>query len=77
MKMLWRLSREAKRYRTLYTVAILSTLALTVVNLAAPKFLSDMTGIVEAGVDREGLHRIGILTAVLVGLYLLRILTGR
>ena len=74
MKMLWRLSREAIRYKKLYVIAILSTLGLTAVNLAAPKALSAMTGIVERGVDEEGLHRIVILTAVLVGLYLLRIL---
>ena len=74
MKMLWRLSREAIRYRTLYLIAILSTLGLTAVNLAAPKALSAMTGIVERGVDDAGMHRIGMLTAVLVGLYLLRIL---
>lgn len=74
MKMLWRLSREAIRYRTLYIIAILSTLLLTAVNLTAPKVLASMTGIVEDGVSEEGLHRIGILTAVLVGLYLLRIL---
>ena len=74
MKMLWRLSREAIRYRTLYVIAILATLGLTAVNLAAPKALSAMTGIVEQGVDNAGLRRIGILTAVLVGLYLLRIL---
>ncbi|MER1993482.1 MAG: ABC transporter ATP-binding protein [Eubacteriales bacterium] len=74
IKTLWRLSREAIRYRTLYIIAILSTLALTAVNLAAPKLLSAMTGIVEAGVDQEGLHTIGLLTAVLVGLYLMRIL---
>lgn len=74
MKMLWRLSREAVRYKTLYVIAILATLGLTAVNLAAPKALSAMTGIVERGVDEAGLHRIVILTAVLVGLYLLRIL---
>jgi len=74
MKMLWRLSREAIRYRSLYVIAILSTLALTAVNLAAPRALSAMTGIVERGVDDAGLRRIGLLTAVLVGLYLLRIL---
>ncbi len=74
IKTLWRLSREAIRYRTLYTVAILSTLALTAVNLAAPKALSAMTGIVEQGVDEAGLRAIGLLTAALVGLYLLRIL---
>ena len=74
IKTLWRLSREAIRYRTLYTVAILSTLALTAVNLAAPKLLSAMTGIVEKGVDEAGLKTIGLFTAALVGLYLLRIL---
>ena len=37
MKMLWRLSREAIRYKKLYVIAILSTLGLTAVNLAAPK----------------------------------------
>ncbi len=74
IKTLWRLSREAIRYRTLYTVAILSTLALTAVNLTAPKVLSAMTGIVESGVDENGLHTIGWLTAALVALYLLRVL---
>ena len=74
IKTLWRLSREAIRYRTLYIVAILSTLALTAVNLTAPKLLSAMTGIVEKGVDEAGLRMIGLFTALLVGLYLLRIL---
>ena len=74
MKMLWRLSREAIRYKKLYMIAILSTLGLTAVNLAAPKALSAMTGIVERGVDEAGLQRIVVLTVVLVGLYLLRIL---
>ena len=74
MKMLWRLSREAIRYRTLYIIAILSTLGLTVVNLAAPKVLSNMTGIVRRGVDGEGLRRIYGLAAILTALYLLRVL---
>ena len=74
IKTLWRLSREAIRYRSLYTIAILSTLALTGVNLAAPKLLSAMTGVVEAGVDEAGMHTIGLLTGALVVLYLLRIL---
>ena len=58
IKTLWRLSREAIRYRNLYIIAILSTLGLTGVNLAAPKVLSSMTGIVEAGVDQAGLQAI-------------------
>ena len=73
-KTLWRLSREAVQYKALYIWAILPTLALTGINLAAPKLLSSMTGLVEKGVDEAGLHTIGLLTAVLVGLYLLRIL---
>ena len=51
LKTLWRLSREAIRYRTLYIIAILSTFALTLVNLAAPRVLSYMTGLVEKGID--------------------------
>ena len=74
MKMLWRLSREAIRYKTLYIVAILATLGLTVVNLGAPKVLSAMTGIVERGVGEDGMRRIGALTVILTGLYLLRVL---
>ena len=73
MKLLWRLSREAVRYKGLYLLAILATLALTGVNLAAPKLLSAMTGVVEAGVDEAGLSVIGRLTAGLVALYLLRV----
>ena len=74
MKMLWRLSREAVRYRTLYVIAICSTLLLTGVNLAAPKVLSSMTGIVEQGVDDEGLRRIFTLTVILILIYVFRIL---
>ncbi len=74
MKLLLRLSREAVRYKTLYIIAILSTLCLTGVNLAAPKVLSAMTGIVEQGVTPEGMQTIWALTGALVALYLLRVL---
>ncbi len=73
MKLLWRLSKEAIRYRMLYVIAILSTLALTFVNLTAPKILSSMTGIVERGVTEEGMARIMRLTLILIAIYLLRI----
>ncbi|MBQ3269876.1 MAG: ABC transporter ATP-binding protein [Clostridia bacterium] len=73
MKMLWRLSREAARYKGLYLAAILATLALTGVNLAAPKLLSAMTGVVEGGVDAEGLRTILRLTVGLAALYLSRV----
>ena len=74
MKMLWKLTKEAARYKGLYVLAILSTLGLTVVNLSAPKVLSSMTGVVEKGVDDAALHLIGRLALILLLLYLLRIL---
>ena len=73
MKILWRLGREAIRYKTLYIIAILSTFCLTGVNLAAPRALSAMTGIVARGVDRPALSQIWGLTAILAILYLLRV----
>ncbi len=74
MKLLWRLSREAIKYKGLYIIAILSTFFLTVINLVAPRALSRMTGIVSAGVTAESLKDIGRLTLLLIGLYLFRIL---
>ena len=74
MKLLLRLSREAVRYASLYAVAILSTLCLTGVNLVAPRVLSRITGIVGGGVGAAQLRTILSLTAVLVALYLLRVL---
>ena len=73
MKILWRLGKEAIRYKALYIIAILSTFCLTAVNLAAPKVLSAMTGLVARGVDRAALTRVWVLTAMLTGLYLLRV----
>ncbi|MBQ8316180.1 MAG: ABC transporter ATP-binding protein [Lachnospiraceae bacterium] len=73
MKMLWKLTKEAARYKVLYILAILSTLLLTGVNLTAPKLLSKMTGIVGEGVDDTALKQIVFLAAGLLVLYLLRI----
>ena len=74
MKMLWKLTKEAARYKGLYVLAILSTLALTIINLTAPKLLSSMTGIVEKGMDDASLDIIVNLALGLLVLYLLRIL---
>ena len=74
MKTLWKLTKEAARYKALYILAILSTLCLTIVNLTAPKLLSAMTGLVGAGLDEAGLNRVIRLALGLLGLYLLRIL---
>ena len=73
MKLLWRIGKEALKYKTYYVIAILSTFFLTVINLAAPKFLSGMTKIVSDGVTDSGLQEILVLTVILAVLYLLRI----
>ncbi len=73
MKILWRLAKEALRYKALYVIAIAATLLHTVVNLYAPQVLRKMTEIVERGVRKEDLSMIANLTVILVGLYLLRI----
>ncbi len=74
MKLLFKLSKEAARYKLLYVIAILSTLCLTGVNLTAPRILSAMTGVVEKGVTDETLPYITRLAFILLALYLLRIL---
>ena len=73
MKMLWKLTKEASRYKTLYILAILSTLFLTAINLAAPKVLSTMTGAVEKGLSDQSFTIIIHLTLILLTLYLFRV----
>ncbi len=73
MKLLLKLSREAVRYKGLYVAAILATLCLTIVNLAAPRVLSAMTGIVSRGVDASAFKAIIRLALILTLLYLFRI----
>jgi ABC-type multidrug transport system fused ATPase/permease subunit len=74
MKLLWRIAKEAKKYQHLLIIAILSTVALTAVNLIAPRYLSKMVSIVAGGMTADGLKRIYQLTAILFGLYASRIL---
>ncbi|MHB8130102.1 MAG: ABC transporter ATP-binding protein [Mobilitalea sp.] len=74
MKLLWRLGKEAIGYKALYVIAIVSTFALTLINLAAPKLLASMTALVAEGKAEDSAHKIYLLTAILIGLYLIRIL---
>ncbi len=73
MKTLWKLSKEAIRYRILYLLSVFATLSLTAVNLTAPRVLSLMTGIVKDEVTADDLSRIRDLALILAFLYLLRI----
>jgi ABC-type multidrug transport system fused ATPase/permease subunit len=74
MKLLWRLGKEAIKYKGLYIIAILATFALTMVNLTAPKLLSSMTSLVEGGVDDAALSQIFNITLILIAIYLAKIL---
>lgn len=73
MKTLWKLTKEASRYKGLYLLSIISTLCLTCVNLTAPKVLSTMTGVVEKGMQDTSFSIIVRLTMILLVLYLFRI----
>ena len=73
MKILWRLAKEAVRYRFWLLLAIFGTLSLTAVNLAAPRIMASMTGIVAAGITEESLVTVLWMAAVLLGLFVIRI----
>ena len=73
MKLMFRLAKEALKYKAFYVISITATFTLTVINLIAPKVLSKMTAIVEGGVNEEGLKSIGKLTIILCALYFSRI----
>ena len=74
MNLLWRLGKEAGKYKGLYVLAILSTLLLTLINLVAPKVLSNMTAVIEHRVSENPVREIAVLTGILIGLYLAKIL---
>ncbi len=74
MRVLWRLSKEAARYKGLYAMAILSTLLLTVINLVAPRLLSRMTDVVGGGMTGQALGIVWSLALGLLLLYLVRVL---
>ena len=73
MKILWRIAKEAVKYRTLLIIAMLSTLAVTALNLIAPRLLSGMAGLVASGITDKTLEIIGQITIGLLGIYFLRI----
>ena len=74
MKIIWRLSKEAVKYKGYYVLAILSTLCLTGVNLCAPRVLSYATGSIGDGIAPDSYSVILFSSVVLLLLYLLRVL---
>jgi len=73
MNTLWRIAKEAVRYRGWLILAMTGTLSLTVVNLIAPRIMASMTGIVASGMTRESLVTILWMAGILLGLFLIRI----
>ena len=74
MKVLLRAAREAAKYKGYLIVAAMATLLLAVANLFTPLLMSEMIGLVSAGLDEAELGRIRTLAFSLLGIYLLRIL---
>ena len=74
MKILWRVAKEAIRYKWLLITGGICTLILTLLNLAAPALLREMTGIVSGHFYYGGLEDILRLALLLFGLYLARVL---
>ena len=74
MKILWRIAKEAVRYKWWLLLAILGTLSLTAVNLIAPRIMASMTGLVAAGMTQEGFISVLWMAGTLLGLFLIRIL---
>jgi len=74
MKTLLRLAKEAIRYKWWLLLSIFGTLALTTVNLIAPRIMANMTGIVADGMTQESFNRILWLAGALLCLFLIRIL---
>ena len=74
MKKLWRIAKEAVRYKLWLLLAIFGTLSLTAVNLIAPRIMASMTGIVAAGMTQESFIRVLWMAGALLLLFFVRIL---
>jgi len=74
MKTLWRIAKEAVRYKGWLLLSIFGTLMLTAVNLIAPRIMASMTGLVAAGMTRENYNTVLRMAGGLLGLFLIRIL---
>ena len=72
MKLLWRIAKEARKYRGLLSLGAVATLLLTGLNLIAPRILARMTGIVQKGI--LDMKEIVVLVITLLALYLFRVL---
>ncbi len=73
MKILFRLAKEAKKYKGLLLVAVVCLLSVSIINLITPWLLSSMTGLVANGLTAGDLQQIKMITFYLLALYLMRV----
>ena len=74
MKTLWRIAKEAVRYKWWLVLAIIGTFLLTGINLIAPRIMASMTGLVAEGITQERLGTVLWMAGTLLVLFLIRIL---
>ena len=74
MKTLWRIAKEAVRYKWWLILAMTGTFLLTGINLITPRIMASMTGFVAQGITQERLITVFWMAGALFGLYLVRIL---
>ncbi|MDR1839476.1 MAG: ABC transporter ATP-binding protein/permease [Treponema sp.] len=74
MKKLFRIAKEAVRYKGWLLLSIFGTLSLTGVNLIAPRIMASMTGLVAAGMTQERFITVLWMAGGLLVLFFLRIL---
>jgi ABC-type multidrug transport system fused ATPase/permease subunit len=74
MKKLLRIAKEATRYKGWLSLSIFGTLAVTAVNLIAPRIMASMTGLVAEGITQESLITILWMAGTLLAIFLMRIL---
>jgi len=73
MKLLLKVASTAKKYKWLLVIGAIATLMLSVVNLAAPRLLAQMTGIVADGVTDAEMTQIARLALYLLLMYAAKI----
>jgi len=74
VKTLWRIAKEAVRYKWWLLLAIFGTLSLTAINLITPRIMASMTGLVAEGMTQEKFVTVLWMAGALLGLFLIRII---
>lgn len=74
LKILWRVTKEAKIYRGYLIAAAMSTLILTGLNLFTPRLQQLIVTDIVEGLTEETIRHVMYLTAMLLAIYLIRIL---